>query len=108
VVKVREKSYLVLRFLSYLNLVIRFLISRIWSLGFAQILNRSTLSLFFLKINSLSYFMYVSIDKSAFISEHNINVTSLSVKSSIEKEKKKKEEDLTLETKTIFFVILIF
>jgi hypothetical protein len=36
----REKSYLVLMFLSYLNLILEFLISRIRSLGFAQILNR--------------------------------------------------------------------
>jgi hypothetical protein len=58
--------------------------------------------------------MCVSIDKSTSISALNINATSLSVKSFIEneeekkKKKKEEEEDLTLETKTIFFVILIF
>jgi len=57
--------------------------------------------------------MCVSIDISTSILAPNINVTSLSAKSSIEEKKKKKkekrkEEDSTLETKTIFFVILIF
>jgi hypothetical protein len=43
-----------------------------------------------------------------------MHITSLSVKSSIKLKKKKKkkeeeeEEDPTLETKTLFFVILIF
>jgi hypothetical protein len=89
-IKRREKSYLVLRFLSYLNLVIEFLILRIWSLDFAQILNKSLCHFFFLKINSLSYFMCVSIDKSASISVLNINAILLSAKLSIEKGKKER------------------
>jgi len=39
-----------------------------------------------------------------------MHITSLSAKSSIKKKKKEEEEeeDPTLETKTLFFVILIF
>jgi len=36
----KKKSYLVFQFLSHLNLVIEFLILRIWFLDFAQVLNR--------------------------------------------------------------------
>jgi hypothetical protein len=50
----REKSYLVLMFLSYLNLILEFLISIKWSLDFAQILNKYFCH-FFPQNNSLSY-----------------------------------------------------
>jgi hypothetical protein len=63
-------------FLFDLNLVIGFLISRIWSLGFIQILNRSSYHFF----RGLSHVTCVSIDKLVFISTPNINVISLSAK----------------------------
>jgi len=53
----------------------------------------------------LSYVICVSIDTLAFISTPNINVISLSAKSS---KKIKNKKSHTPKTKTILFVILIF
>jgi hypothetical protein len=64
--------------------------SRIWSLGFVQILNRYFYH-FSVNMNGLLYVMCVSIATLVFISTPNINVISLSAKSSIKKKKKKKK-----------------
>jgi hypothetical protein len=88
--KKKREGKIIFSFLG-LNLVLEFLISRIWSLGFAQILNRS-LYHFSVKMNGLSYVTYVLIDTPTFISAPNINAISLSAKSSIKKKKKKKKK----------------
>jgi hypothetical protein len=105
-----EKPYLAPMILSYLNLVIAFLISRIWSLGFVHILNRF-LYHFSAKMNSLSYVMCVSIDKLVFISipKYQCHIIKCKIIKKKKKKKKKKMKRPQLQKqKTIFFVILIF
>jgi hypothetical protein len=67
-----EKSYLVLKFSSDLNLILRFLISKIKFLGFSYVLNRS-LCYFFVKINGLSFAICVSFNMSASTYFNNID-----------------------------------
>jgi hypothetical protein len=93
--------------LSYLNLVIGFIISRIWSLGFVHILNRS-LYHFSAKINGLSYVTYVSIDKLVFISIPKYQYHIIKCKIIKKKKEKRKKRPQLQKQKTIFFAILIF
>jgi len=86
-----EKSYLAPMVLSYLNLVIGFIIYRIWSLGFVYILNRS-LYHFSVKINGFSYVTCVSINKLAFISTPKYQYHIIKCK--IIKKRKKKRPQL--------------
>jgi len=72
---IREKSYLVPRFSFDLNLILRFLISRIKSLGFAYVSNRS-LCYFTVKVNGLPSTTCVSFNMSASTSTTLISATS--------------------------------
>jgi hypothetical protein len=68
-------------FLSDLYLIIEFLLSKIKSLDFVQVLNR-LLYYFTVKINGLPSVTCISFDTPAFMSSPNVNATSSSVKSS--------------------------
>jgi hypothetical protein len=93
----REKSYLVHRFLSDLNLILRFLISRIKSLGFAYVSNRS-LCYFTIKVNGLPSATCVSFNMSTSTSTTLISATHVYIYII---KKKKKTIVSVIKTKTL-------
>jgi hypothetical protein len=95
-----EKSYLVLKFSSDLNLILRFLISKIKFLGFSYVLNRS-LCYFFVKINGLSFAICVSFNMSASTYFNNIDKCHIIYLSIYILKKKKKKTASFIKTKTL-------